>query len=362
MSESNLENILAKQEWNQEKIISLLSIKDPKELEALYKTAYQVKQDTIGTQVYFRGLIEFSNICAKNCYYCGIRAENTDVKPYDMDEESIVEAAKFAYENDYGSLVLQSGERQDKPFIEKVVRVLEKIKSATGGKLGITLCVGEQSAEVYRRFFEAGAHRYLLRIESSHPELYAKLHPADHSFDERIAALKRIQDVGFQTGTGVMIGLPFQTLEHLANDLLFFKNFDIDMVGMGPYIEHEATPLFKHRELLMPPKERFELSLKMIAILRLMMPDINIAATTALQTLDPIGREKGLMAGANVVMPNITPTDYRKNYLLYEDKPCLEDSAGDCKFCLQNRIQSVGEEIAFGQWGDSKHFFNRKNS
>ena len=214
----------------------------------------------------------------------------------------------------------------------------------SNGELGITLSCGEQSNETYRRWFESGAHRYLLRIESSTPELYAKIHPQNelHSFDKRLKSLQLLKEIGYQVGTGVMIGLPFQTMENLADDLLFLKQIDVDMVGMGPYIEHEDNPLYEFRHLLKTKQERFDLALKMVAALRLLMPDINIAAATALQAIDPAGREKALAIGANVIMPNLTPCDFRKEYQLYEDKPCLDEDAELCKNCLEARIELAG--------------------
>jgi biotin synthase len=270
-------------------------------------------------------------------------------------------AVKFAHDKNYGSVVLQSGERNDKQFIEKVERLLKKIYQISNGELGVTLSLGEQTKETYKRWQDSGARRYLLRIESTNKELFYKIHPNDeyHNFEKRLEALQTLNDLGYQTGTGVMIGLPHQTIEDLANDLLFFKNNDIDMVGMGPYIEHSDTPMFSEKHLLLPLNERFNLSLKMIAILRILMKDINIAAATALQAIDPIGREKAIKIGANIIMPNITPTENRKNYLLYQNKPCTDEGAEDCTECLEARIYISGDEIGYGKSGDSKHFFSR---
>ncbi len=229
-----------------------------------------------------------------------------------------------------------------------------------GKQLGVTISLGEQKDDVYREWFDAGAHRYLLRIEASDNELYRKLHPsAMHSFERRLKCLRSLQSIGYQTGTGVMIGLPFQTLENLADDLLFMKDFDIDMVGMGPYIEHANTPLAAHSSTLLPLSERFDLSLKMIAVLRILMKDINIAAATALQAIDPLGREKAIKIGANIIMPNITPGVYRDNYALYENKPCTDDAAEDCKSCLEARLHLADADIGYNEWGDSKHYFKR---
>ena len=317
--------------------------------------------DSLGKKVFFRGLVEFSNYCTKDCYYCGIRKSNTQSERYDIDDKSIIDAAIFAHQNKYGSLVLQSGERSDKAFTERITHLLKEIKNATNGELGITISLGEQSKDVYKEWFDAGAHRYLLRIESSDRDLYYKIHPEDekHNFETRINCLKSLQKIGYQTGTGVMIGLPFQSYEDLANDLLFFKEMNIDMVGMGPFIEHTETPLYEHKDALWSLQRRFDVSLNMIAALRLLMPDINIAAATALQAIDPMGREKALRYGANVIMPNITPTIHRKDYTLYENKPCTDEGAEDCSNCLSIRVEMAGREIGYDEWGDSKHYFNR---
>lgn len=244
--------------------------------------------------------------------------------------------------------------------------LLKKIKQLSNNELGITLSCGEQTRDTYQRWFESGAHRYLLRIESSSRDLYYKIHPnsTKHSFEKRIEALYSLKETGYQVGSGIMIGLPFQTFEDLADDLLFFKNLDIDMCGMGPYLEHEQTPLYHFRQFLKNKQERFDLSLNMIAVLRLLMPDINIAAATALQAVDPVGREKAITAGANVIMPNLTPCEFRKEYQLYENKPCLDENAELCKNCLEARIELAGSEIGYNDWGDSLHFANRdeKNS
>jgi biotin synthase len=241
--------------------------------------------------------------------------------------------------------------------------LIRDIKALSGNSLGITLSLGEQTEEVYRQWLDAGAHRYLLRIESSNPDLYGKLHPADghHTFDQRLNALTTLRNLGFQTGTGVMIGTPFQTLDDLVNDLLFLRDFDIDMVGMGPYIEHDETPL-RNISMDMTLEQRFKLTIKMIAVLRIMMKNINIAATTALQSIDPLGREKAVIAGANIIMPNITPGKYRNNYLLYNNKPCTNEEPEQCGGCLDARISLANGEIGYGEWGDSLHFNGREKS
>jgi biotin synthase len=360
MSE-RISRILKKENFSKADIIQLLQT-GKEERQLLFAKANEVKKEYVGLKTYYRGLIEFSNICAKDCYYCGIRKSNKNVKRYDINDAQILEAVKFAYENKYGSVVFQSGERMDKQFIERIEQLLIKSKNITHDKIGITISLGEQSSETYQKWYNAGAHRYLLRIESSNKELYYKIHPQNdkHDFDTRLKALYDLQKIGYQTGTGVMIGLPFQTFEHLADDLLFFKAFDVDMVGMGPYIEHTETPLYQYRDLLFSLEERFVLTLKMIAILRIMMKDINIAAATALQAIDPIGREKAIKVGANIIMPNITPTINRENYQLYENKPCIDEGADECTNCLEARISISGDDIGYGEWGDAPHFKKRK--
>jgi biotin synthase len=345
---------------DKQEIIKLLQSKG-EERTALLKRAQETKLKEVGTKVYFRGLVEFSNICAKDCLYCGIRKGNEKVVRYEVSDDEILESCRFAWENKFASVVLQSGELSSPVFVKRVDNLLKKIKQLSNNELGITLSCGEQTRETYLRWFESGAHRYLLRIESSNRELYYKIHPKNeqHSFEKRIESLGFLKETGYQVGTGVMVGLPFQTYEDLANDLLFFKELDIDMCGMGPYIEHENTPLYQHRHLLKTKQERFDLALNMIAVLRLLMPDINIAAATALQAIDPAGREKALAIGANIIMPNLTPTAYREEYQLYENKPCLDEDAELCRNCLEARIEIAGAEIGYGEWGDSKHFARR---
>jgi biotin synthase len=330
----------------------------------LFAKANQIKQENCGNKVYFRGLIELSNVCHKNCYYCGIRQGNDKVTRYNLSDEEVIEAARFAYEERYGSIVIQSGELSNSIFTKRIEKLISEIKKLSQGKLGITLSLGEQSEETYKRWFDAGAHRYLLRIESSNRVLYSKLHPIDnnHDYDVRVNALHAIHKAGFQLGTGVMIGLPFQTMSDLADDIMFMRDMDIDMCGMGPYIEHTDTPLYKYKDQLQPLTERVDMTFKMIAVLRIIMKDINMAATTALQAIDPIGREKALQVGANIIMPNITPGQYRDEYKLYENKPCTDENPADCKTCLEARIKFAGAEIGFAEWGDSKHFSKRKNS
>jgi len=357
----NIKQIIEKEDFTKEDLINLLDTEGT-EQQAIFSKAHEIKKKYVGLKTYFRGLIEFSNICSKNCYYCGIRAGNNKVSRYELSDEQVIESIKFAHTSQYASVVLQGGERNDKAFIDRINVLVKKAKEMTNGEIGITLSFGEQSPETYQKWFNAGAHRYLLRIETSNKELYYKIHPNNnkHSFDNRLTALQNLKEIGFQTGTGVMIALPYQTTADLADDLIFFKELDVDMVGMGPYIEHTETPMFAQKDLLLPLIDRFYLSLKMVSILRIMMKDINIAATTAMQAIDPIGREKAIKAGANVIMPNITPTLNRSNYLLYENKPCIDESAEECASCIEARITIAGDSIGYGEWGDSPHFLEKQ--
>ena len=357
---SSIKKFLNKKNFTKEDIIFLLKLND-EDTKQLFAKSKEIKEKYVGSIVYFRGLIEFSNICEKNCIYCGIRKDNKKIERYNVSDEEIINAAEFAYKNNYGSVVLQSGELESQFFSERISYLVKQIKRVSRNKLGITLSCGEQSARTYRSWFENGAHRYLLRIESSNKELYQKIHPIDkkHDFDPRVNSLKTLQKIGYQTGTGIMVGLPFQTLEDIANDILFMQKFDIDMIGLGPYIEHQDTPLFAEKDSLMPLLDRFKLTLKVIAILRILMKDINIAAATALQAIDKIGREKAIKIGANIIMPNITPGKFRDSYQLYENKPCTDEEADDCASCLNVRVGLADNTIGYGEWGDSKHYFER---
>lgn len=357
-----IDQILRKDNLTKSDIIALLQ-SEGDERKLLFKKSMQVKAREVGRVTYYRGLVEMTNICEKNCYYCGIRKGNAHVDRYFVRDEEVLNAAKFAYENQYGSMVIQTGEMTSTTFINRIDDLLKEIKRFSNGELGITLSCGEQSLETYERWFKSGAHRYLLRVESSNQALYESIHPKDalHSFASRIEALHNLRKVGYQVGTGVMVGIPGQRLEHLADDLLFMQTLDIDMCGMGPYIEHEDTPLYSRRGELWPLQQRFDLTLKMIAVLRLLMKNINIAAATALQAIDKIGREKALKVGANVLMPNVTPGLYRNDYALYQGKPCTDENAADCKNCLEARISIAGDQIGYGKWGDAPHFKARNS-
>ena len=348
-------------------LAALLAIDAPEELAALFAAAYDVKVRAVGRVVSFRGLAEVGNVCAKDCLYCGIRKSNANVARYRMAADEIVACAEFAARENYGSLVIQSGEIESEGHTRFIEDVLNRIRPLN---LGVTLSLGEQEEEVYRRWKEAGAARYLLRIETSNPALYAKLHPADHSWDRRRECLAALRRCGYQVGTGVMSGLPGQTFPDLAGDIAFFGDIDADMIGMGPFIPHADTPLADappSETLLLKPgadakavaAARLRIGLKMIAVARLHLHNVNIAAATALQALADDGREQGILAGANVIMPNITDTRYRRSYQLYDGKPCLDENASACRGCLQLRIAAIGETIAFGRRGDSPHWHAR---
>ncbi|MCP3967267.1 MAG: [FeFe] hydrogenase H-cluster radical SAM maturase HydE [Lentisphaerae bacterium] len=351
----NLGSKLEKQD-----LIDILNITEQNDLEKLFKAAYQVKLKYIGKRVSLRGIVEISNKCVKDCLYCGIRNSNRNVERFELSKQQIVDGLLTAYSFDYGSAVMQGGERTDEKFIIMIESVLHEVKERTNGRLGITLSLGEQDEEVYQRWFDAGAHRYLLRIEASNPELYKKMHPSDHKHERRMECLHSLQNVGYQTGTGVLIGVPGQTIEDLANDLMFFKEFDIDMIGMGPYLVHPDTPMAKEFPgFEQKRKEQLNLGLKMIAAARLLLNDVNIASTTALQALDPLGRELGLLAGGNVIMPNVTATEYRKGYQLYSGKPGLDENSEQSRLALEKSIAQAGETIIYNDWGDSLHYFKR---
>lgn len=314
--------------------------------EALFAEAVAVRNEAIGDKVYLRGLIELSNRCRKNCLYCGIRSGNRAVDRYELTDKEVLGAVEYAWRAGYGSVVIQAGERGDEGFVARIESLLKTIKKLSNNELGVTLSLGEQDRDTYRRWFRAGAHRYLLRIESSSPELYGRIHPADHSYGRRRECLDVLREEGYQVGTGVMIGLPYQTVENLADDLLFFRALDIDMCGMGPYIEFPGAPLAEMAAPFTRP-ERLQMALRMIALLRLLMPNINIASTTALHALHPQGRQLGIAAGANVMMPNLTPEVVRGSYRLYDNKPLADMDLSGFNVSLGN------------EWGDSRHFAER---
>ncbi len=331
----------------------LLGLSEADDLAALFAAARAVKLREIGVGVAVRGLVEAGNVCAKDCLYCGIRKSNAAVARYTLSPDEIVAAAEEAKALGYASLVIQSGEVESEAHTAFIEEVLTRLRPLD---LGITLSLGEQTEEVYARWRAAGATRYLLRIETSNRDLYARLHPAGYSWARRVACLRALRRTGYQVGTGVMCGLPGQTLEDLADDIRFFADMDVDMIGMGPYIPHEAAPLAGE---IPSADARLLLGLKMIAVTRLFLHDVNIAAATALQALADDGRERGILAGANVLMPNVTDTRWRRSYQLYEGKPSLDECAAESRARLDARLAAIGEKLLYGCRGDSRHFARR---
>ncbi len=349
--------------FDRSRLADMLRTREPEALEEIRLAAENATLTALGNRVYYRGLIEFSNVCSMNCLYCGIRRDNGKQRRYTASLEQILDAAEFCARAGYGSVVLQSGERTDPKFVDFVEEVVFAVKERTSSPrlpngLGITLCVGEQPRHVLRRFRRAGAHRYLLRIETTNQRLFRSIHPGGQSLESRLECLEALREEGFAVGTGVMIGLPGQTPEMLADDLLFYRKHDFDMFGMGPFIPHPDTPMGSAQ--VAPPGERVRLALLMIGLTRLITVDTNIAATTALQALDPLGREAGLTWGANVIMPSLTPGEYRKDYLLYEGKPCTEEGREDCMNRLRAGVESTGRVVADDDWGDPVHYLKRE--
>ena len=295
-------------------LAELLAVDDAASDEALFAAAREVREKCGRAEVLPRGLIECSNICAKDCRYCGLRRSNAGLRRYRLSEAAALAAVAEARHRGYPAVAFQAGELES----EANTAYYERLLAGCGG-LEVTLSLGEQTEAVYRRWREAGALRYLLRIETSNRELYARIHPAECSFDRRLECLRTLKRLGYITGTGVMIGLPGQTAVDLAEDIAFFGRERADMVGMGPFIPNPATPLAV--EPVMEPLARLRLALRMIALVRLYLHDVNIVAATALEALDrEHGRERGLVAGANVIMPNLTPADCRGDYDLYPGK------------------------------------------
>ncbi len=301
------------------------------------KLAGEARNAIYGNRIYIRGLIEFTNYCKNNCYYCGIRSGNEKADRYRLTPEEIVSCADSGYELGFRTFVLQGGE--DGYYSDEVLTaVIEKIKQRHSD-CAITLSVGERSYESYRRLKEAGADRYLLRHETVNRQHYGQLHPVQMSWENRMQCLRDLKELGFQTGAGFMVGSPGQTEEDLADELLFLKELKPEMVGIGPFIPHRDTPFCDS------PPGSAEMTLFMLSLIRLTLPDVLLPATTALGTVDPMGREKGIMSGANVLMPNLSPVNVREKYLLYDNKICTGEEAAQCIECLKMRIRKTGCEI-----------------
>lgn len=325
-------------------------LKDEENEAALLHKADSVRQMYVGDEVHLRGLIEFSNICRNHCLYCGIRADNSHIDRYRLEPAELIETARMAADLGYKTVVMQSGE--DMYYTpERLCPVIEAIKKMN---VAITLSIGERSYADYKAFREAGADRYLMRIETTDKNLYHKLDPM-MSWQKRYECLLMLKELGYELGSGIMVGLPEQTLESIADDLIFLKNLPVDMAGIGPFIPHLDTPLGRFRT------NAFHLSLRTMAVMRLMMPDINIPATTAMESLHPDGRLIALKSGANVVMPNVTDNQYRQKYELYPGKICLNDTAIHCYNCIRLKIIGTGRKIGTG-FGSHKPFSLRKTS
>ncbi len=299
--------------------------------------AVAARQGIYGNEVYIRGLIEISNICRNNCLYCGIRCGNAVCSRYRLTEEEILACCEEGYALGFRTFVLQGGE--DPYFTDAVLCTLIKEIKARYPDCAVTLSLGERSRESYRLLREAGADRYLLRHETADKEHYRKLHPEALSFEDRMQCLKDLKELGYQVGCGFMVGSPYQTAEHLAKDLKFIEEFQPAMCGIGPFIPHRATPFAEH------PAGSMELTLYLLSLIRLIKPDLLLPATTALGTIHPKGRELGILAGANVVMPNLSPVSVRKKYELYNDKICTGEESAEHKKELERRMKSIGYQI-----------------
>lgn len=365
-----LNDLLAQTDFSDADIVRLLGLTAPEDCLALKRAAFQKTTQLMGDRVFYRGLIELSNICTANCRYCGIRKDNHAVTRYEMTEDEIVEQAVWAAQHGYGSVCLQAGERRDKKFIDFVTTCLKRIHAETVSKdlpdgVGITLSLGDQEKETYEAWAEASGNRrnlrYLSRFESSNEKLFALLHTAagknQKNLAHRFQCFEWLKDCGYQLGTGVMIGIPGQTLEDLCRDIRLFQKLDVDMIGMGPYLMSQGGDL---KELgQMEPRRLMQLSLNMIAVVRLVLGDVNIAAATALQAIRDDGREIGIEYGANVVMPNLSPQRFRAGYQLYDNKPCLNDEPTQCADCLEKRIASRGRRVGWNMMGSSRHYRTR---
>lgn len=318
--------------FSKQEIIEIL--RDDSKNEWLLSLANRIRRENVGDEVHLRGLIEFSNICKSTCKYCGLRCENKNIERYRIQPEDIIFYAQKAVDMGYKTIVLQSGE--DKFFSKDIIcEIIKEIKKLD---VALTLSIGERSFEEYKAFRDSGADRYLIRIETTDRNLYSQMHP-NMDFDNRVRCLKDLKSLGFETGTGCLVGLPGQTIESLADDILFFKEIGADMVGIGPFIAHPDTPLKDCSN------GDFMIALKVMALTRILLPDINIPATTAMETLNPNGRIIALQSGANVVMPNVTVTEYREKYEIYPGKVEISDCSREI---IEEKINSIDRVIASG--------------
>ncbi len=318
--------------------LTLLLQADQDEERELLAQADRIRARYHGEQVHLRGIIEFSNYCRQNCYYCGLRRDNTLLPRYRLRPTEIFKIARRAAGLGYGTLVLQSGE--DNWFTAEILaELVYRIKSEL--EVAITLSVGERDREEYQLWREAGADRYLLKHETADPALFARLRPGN-TLEDRRQCLKWLRELGYQVGSGNMVGLPWQNLENLADDLLLLQGLDVEMAGIGPFIPHQQTPLAKTLG------GTATLTLRVLAVARLLLPWVHLPATTALGSIDPLGRQKALQCGANVVMPNVTPGRYREQYQIYPGKICLQEEPDQCRGCVEQWVTAMGREIAVG--------------
>lgn len=335
------------QKISEEDLAYLLEWEGAEEEEYLFSQARETADAHFHKDVYLRGLIEFTNYCKNNCYYCGIRCGNTNAERYRLTEEEILSCCEIGEQIGFKTFVLQGGE--DPYFTDdKICDLVRKIKQQHPS-CAVTLSIGEKSRESYQRFYDAGADRYLLRHETANEEHYAKLHPASMSGAARKQCLRDLKEIGFQVGCGIMVGTPHQTVQHIYEDLCFMEELQPHMIGIGPFIPHRDTP-FKDE-----PEGSVDRTLRLLAVLRLMFPKVLLPATTALGTADALGREKGILAGANVMMPNLSPSDVRSKYLLYDGKICTGDEAAECNACMRRRMERIGYHVADSR-GDHPDF------
>lgn len=332
-----------------EELFALLE-SDSEEVDSLLaERARKVRERIYGKDVYLRGLIEFTNYCKNDCYYCGIRRSNRNAERYRLSAEQILECSDLGYELGFRTIVLQGGE--DPYFTDdRLVTIIKGIKERHPD-CAVTLSIGERDKESYQKLFDAGADRYLLRHETADKCHYEQLHPKELSFEHRMQCLRDLHEIGYQVGCGMMVGSPYQKTEHLIKDLRFLQDFKPEMVGIGPFIPHHDT------EFADKPAGTAKLTIKLLSIIRLMLPDCLLPATTALGTVDPKGREKGILAGANVVMPNLSPGNVRGKYLLYDNKICTGDEAAECIRCMAARVEKVGYRVVESR-GDHIGFKN----
>ena len=340
-----VDKVKRRQDITVEEFRMIMETASKEDMDYLTSTAREVADSIYGKNVYVRGLIEFTNYCRNDCYYCGIRRSNKEAERYRLTEEQIMECCQMGYELGFRTFVLQGGE--DPYFTDdRICEIIRNIKNRYED-CAITLSIGEKSRASYERYFEAGADRYLLRHETANECHYRKLHPAELSLENRKRCLWNLKEIGYQVGAGFMVGSPGQTMETLYEDMRFIKELEPHMVGIGPFIPQHSTP-FKGEKA-----GTLEETLKLLSIIRLIHPKVLLPATTALGTIHPMGREKGILAGANVVMPNLSPVSVRKKYELYDNKICTGDEAAECKNCLQSRMEKIGYTIPVDR-GDSQ--------